>query len=92
MTVTAEQTALGIRVTEPLRLIAGGQSIKPIARSLGIALKTADNHVQNLYAKIGVKTRGGATSFAIEHGLGAVAQKQGIFRRREIRRRLSCVS
>ena len=61
MTVTAEQTALGIRMTEPLRLIAGGQSIKPIARSLGIALKTADNHVQNLYAKMGVKTRGGAT-------------------------------
>lgn len=55
-----------------LRLVAGGQSIKAIARSLGIAPKTAGNHVQNLYGKIGVKTRGGATLFAIEHGLGAL--------------------
>lgn len=58
------------REVEVLRLVAGGQSVKAIARSLGIAPKTADNHVQNLYAKIGVKTRGGATLFAIEHGFG----------------------
>lgn len=63
------------REVEVLRLVAGGQSIKAIAQSLGIAPKTADNHVQNLYAKLGVKTRGGATLFAIEHGLGAVARK-----------------
>ncbi|WP_186294022.1 HD domain-containing phosphohydrolase [Bradyrhizobium guangdongense] len=59
------------REIEVLRLLAGGQSIKEIARSLGVAPKTADNHLQNLYAKIGVKTRGGATLFALEHGLGA---------------------
>jgi HD-GYP domain-containing protein (c-di-GMP phosphodiesterase class II) len=59
------------REVEVLRLIAGGQSIKEIARTLGVAPKTADNHVQNLYAKIGVKTRGGATLFALEHGLAA---------------------
>ena len=57
------------------RLVASGQSVKQIARTLGIAPKTADNHLQNLYAKIGVKTRGGATLFALEHGLGAVTQK-----------------
>jgi HD-GYP domain-containing protein (c-di-GMP phosphodiesterase class II) len=59
------------REVEVLRLIAGGQSIKEIARTLGVASKTADNHIQNLYAKIGVKTRGGATLFALEHGLFA---------------------
>jgi DNA-binding CsgD family transcriptional regulator len=31
--------------------------------------------LQNLYAKIGVKTRGGATLFAIEHGLSGATQK-----------------
>ena len=59
------------REVEVLRLIAGGQSIKEIAKTLGVAPKTADNHIQNLYAKIGVKTRGGATLFALEHGLTA---------------------
>jgi HD-GYP domain-containing protein (c-di-GMP phosphodiesterase class II) len=63
------------REIEVLRLVAGGQSIKEIARSLGVAPKTADNHLQNLYAKIGVKTRGGATLFAIEHGLSGATQK-----------------
>jgi HD-GYP domain-containing protein (c-di-GMP phosphodiesterase class II) len=71
----AQVAGLTPREVEVLRLVAGGQSIKAIARLLGIAPKTADNHVQNLYAKIGVKTRGGATLFAIEHGLGAVAEK-----------------
>lgn len=66
-----QMASLTPREVEVLRLVAGGQSTKEIARSLGIAPKTADNHVQNLYAKIGVKTRGGATLFAIEHGLGA---------------------
>ena len=43
--------------------------MKEIGRQLGISPKTVDNHLQNLYGKIGVKTRGGATLFAIEHGL-----------------------
>jgi HD-GYP domain-containing protein (c-di-GMP phosphodiesterase class II) len=55
-----------------LRGIARGQSTKEIARALGIAPKTVDNHTQSIYAKIGVKTRGGATLFAIEHGLCGV--------------------
>jgi HD-GYP domain-containing protein (c-di-GMP phosphodiesterase class II) len=57
------------REIDVLRLIARGQSMKEIARTLGISPKTADNHTQNVYAKIGVKTRGGAVLFAIEHGL-----------------------
>lgn len=59
------------REIEVLRLIARGSTTKEIARALGIAPKTADNHIQNLYPKIGVRTRAGATLFAIERGLAA---------------------
>jgi HD-GYP domain-containing protein (c-di-GMP phosphodiesterase class II) len=58
------------REIEVLRLIARGQSMKEMARNLGVSPKTVDNHTQSIYSKIGVKTRGGATLFAIEHGLG----------------------
>ncbi len=57
------------REVDVLRAIARGQSTKEIARALGISPKTVDNHTQSIFAKIGVKTRGGATLFAIEHGL-----------------------
>lgn len=59
------------REIEVLRLVARGRTTKEIARTLGIAPKTADNHIQNLYPKIGVRTRAGATLFAIERGLAA---------------------
>jgi HD-GYP domain-containing protein (c-di-GMP phosphodiesterase class II) len=57
------------REIDVLRGIARGQSMKEMARALGISPKTVDNHTQSVYSKIGVKTRGGATLFAIEHGL-----------------------
>jgi HD-GYP domain-containing protein (c-di-GMP phosphodiesterase class II) len=52
-----------------LRHLAQGKLTKQVARDLGISRKTADNHIQNIYGKIGVSTRAGATLFAIEHGL-----------------------
>jgi HD-GYP domain-containing protein (c-di-GMP phosphodiesterase class II) len=60
---------LTTRELEVLRLVARGKTMKEIGRTLGISPKTADNHIQNLYAKIGVRTRAGATLFAMEHGL-----------------------
>lgn len=57
------------REIEVLRLIAGGLTAKEAARKLAISPKTADNHIQNLYAKIGVSTRAGAALYALEHGL-----------------------
>ena len=39
------------------------------ARELEIAPKTADNHIQSLYSKIGVSTRAGAALYALERGL-----------------------
>jgi HD-GYP domain-containing protein (c-di-GMP phosphodiesterase class II) len=60
---------LTAREMEILRLVARGKTMKEMGLSLGISPKTADNHIQNLYAKIGTRTRAGATLFAIEHGL-----------------------
>ena len=50
-------------------LLARGLQTKQVARVLGISTKTADHHVQNAYAKIGVSTRAAAAVFAMEHGL-----------------------
>lgn len=57
------------REIEVLRLIAAGDTAKETARKLKIAPKTADNHIQSLYSKIGVSTRAGAALYALEHGM-----------------------
>jgi HD-GYP domain-containing protein (c-di-GMP phosphodiesterase class II) len=62
-------TGLTPRETEVLGLLARGLQTKQIARSLGISVKTADRHIQNAYAKIGVSTRAAATLYAMKHGL-----------------------
>jgi HD-GYP domain-containing protein (c-di-GMP phosphodiesterase class II) len=59
------------REAEVVALLARGLQTKQIARVLGISAKTADRHVQNAYAKIGVSTRPAATVFAMRHGLTA---------------------
>jgi HD-GYP domain-containing protein (c-di-GMP phosphodiesterase class II) len=67
----APERLLGLtpREIEVLRLIAAGLTAKEAAQKLEIAAKTADNHIQNLYSKIGVTTRAGAALFALERGL-----------------------
>jgi len=57
------------REIEVLRLIAAGNTAKEAARHLEIAPKTADNHIQSLYSKIGVTTRAAAALYALERGL-----------------------
>jgi DNA-binding NarL/FixJ family response regulator len=57
------------REAEVIGLLARGLQTKQVARALGISAKTADRHVQNAYAKIGVSTRAAAALFAMEHGL-----------------------
>ena len=57
------------READILCRVARGTPVKAIARELGLSPKTVSNHVQNVYAKIGVTTRSGATLFAIERGL-----------------------
>jgi HD-GYP domain-containing protein (c-di-GMP phosphodiesterase class II) len=57
------------REAEVVGLLARGLQTKQVARALGISVKTADRHVQNAYAKIGISSRAAATLFAMEHGL-----------------------
>jgi HD-GYP domain-containing protein (c-di-GMP phosphodiesterase class II) len=59
------------REAEVIALLARGLQTKQVARRLGISVKTADHHVQNAYAKIGVSTRAAAALFAMQHGLPA---------------------
>ena len=59
------------REAEVVGLLARGLQTKQVARALGISAKTADRHIQNAYAKIGVSTRAAAALFAMEHGLAA---------------------
>ncbi len=67
---SAERLAgLTPREIEVLRLIAAGDTAKEAARKLEIAPKTADNHIQSLYSKIGVTTRAAAALYALERGL-----------------------
>ena len=47
-------------------LLAQGLTAKSIARELVIAPKTVDSHVQHIYTKIGMSTRGAAVLFAVQ--------------------------
>jgi HD-GYP domain-containing protein (c-di-GMP phosphodiesterase class II) len=66
---TERLSGLTPREIEVLRLIAAGYTAKEAARQLEIAPKTADNHIQSLYSKIGVTTRAAAALYALERGL-----------------------
>lgn len=57
------------REVEVIGLLARGRATKQIASSLGIATKTADRHIQNIYGKIEVSSRAAAALYAVEHGL-----------------------
>lgn len=57
------------REAEVIRLVALGLTTRQIAERLTISAKTADHHVQHIYTKLGVSTRGAAALFAIEHGI-----------------------
>jgi DNA-binding CsgD family transcriptional regulator len=57
------------REVEVLRLLARGHSNKQVAGALHVSPATVHTHVINVYGKIGVNTRAGATLFALEHDL-----------------------
>ena len=57
------------REAQVVGLLARGLQTKQIAAALAISAKTADRHIQNAYAKLGVSTRAAATLLAIEYGL-----------------------
>jgi HD-GYP domain-containing protein (c-di-GMP phosphodiesterase class II) len=60
---------LTAREVEVLILLARGLSNKQIAQRLVITPKTAGNHVEHIYAKIGASSRAAAAMFAVQRGL-----------------------
>ena len=60
---------LTTREVEVLGLLARGHSNREIAQALVITPKTAANHIEHIYAKLGISTRAAATLYATQHGL-----------------------
>jgi len=60
---------LSRREIEVLRLAADGRTAGEIATQLFIWSRTAEHHIQNIYTKIGVSSRAGATRGAVKHKL-----------------------
>jgi HD-GYP domain-containing protein (c-di-GMP phosphodiesterase class II) len=64
---TRHPGGLSGREVEVLRLAAKGLTTREIADRLYISPKTADHHIQHVYAKIGVSTRAAAALWAMQH-------------------------
>jgi HD-GYP domain-containing protein (c-di-GMP phosphodiesterase class II) len=60
---------LTAREIDVLRLLARGLSSKEISVRLYISPKTARNHIEHIYVKIGANSRVTASLFAVQHGL-----------------------
>jgi HD-GYP domain-containing protein (c-di-GMP phosphodiesterase class II) len=60
---------LSERELEVIGLVALGCSNAEIARRLVISKRTAEHHVQHIYAKLGVASRAAVALFAVEHDL-----------------------
>ena len=66
------------REAEVLGLLARGLSNKEMAAKLSLSAHAVGSHVERVYAKIGVSTRGAAALFAMRHGLvDSVAGEEG---------------
>ncbi|MBB5104872.1 response regulator [Streptomyces spectabilis] len=69
---------LTLRETEVVGLIAEGLTNQEIARALQVSTATVKTHINNLFAKAGLKDRAQAVRYAYRHGL---AQPPGSSRR-----------
>lgn len=65
----ASAGGLSARELEILHGLAAGKSNRTIADELVISERTVDRHVSNIFAKLDVSSRAGATAYAYEHGL-----------------------
>lgn len=66
---TSVQPVISGREMEVLRRSVRGQSTKDMARELGISPRSVDAHLNNLYRKLGVSSRGQAVHYALQRGL-----------------------
>jgi HD-GYP domain-containing protein (c-di-GMP phosphodiesterase class II) len=60
---------LSPREIEVLGLLVRGLSNKQIARQLTVSARTVGSHIEHIYTKIGVSSRGPAAMYAMRHGL-----------------------
>ena len=61
--------SLSEREVQVLRLLAAGKTNRDIAGELFISEKTVARHVSNIFDKVGVSSRAGATAWAYQHNL-----------------------
>ncbi|MBX9243546.1 response regulator transcription factor [Actinotalea ferrariae] len=66
---TGGGAALTTREAEVLRLVASGRTNRAIAAELWLSERTVAHHVSSILAKLGVRSRAAATSYAYEHDL-----------------------
>jgi HD-GYP domain-containing protein (c-di-GMP phosphodiesterase class II) len=69
---------LTTREVEVLGLLARGHSTREIAQRLVVTPKTAANHVEHIYVKLGVSSRAAATLYATQHGLVGTFEPAGL--------------
>jgi DNA-binding CsgD family transcriptional regulator len=60
---------LSAREMEILQLLAAGHSSREIAATLVVSVRTVENHLARLYAKLGVRGRVEAVAYALRHDL-----------------------
>jgi DNA-binding CsgD family transcriptional regulator len=66
---TGQDDGLSPREREVLTLLATGKTNRAIAAELFLSEKTIARHVSNIFAKLALSSRAGATAYAYTHGL-----------------------
>ncbi|RCN57137.1 hypothetical protein C4900_08360 [Acidiferrobacter thiooxydans] len=69
--VLARDFALSDREAEVLVWVAYGKTNADIADILGMSPRTVNKHLEHIFLKMGVETRGAATALALRRPLGA---------------------
>jgi non-specific serine/threonine protein kinase len=76
--VDEEASTLTAREREVVALIARGHTNAQIAEELVVSIRTVEQHIRNVYEKIGVEGKAGRASvaaFALRHGLDSPERK-----------------
>jgi DNA-binding NarL/FixJ family response regulator len=65
---------LSPREVEVVRLLVSGLTNRAVARALSVGPRTADQHVHNIFVKIGARSRAEVVLYALEHHLTGTSQ------------------